>query len=105
MTTVMTGQPPLAALLLPSVYLLLYTIPLLILSLLLTFSGSFLTLDRTRSFKPAYDAIPGASNRKHRIRIHWALEGGIGGLAIGYVFGGSGLSIAQFVKQTILTIA
>ncbi|KAJ7176570.1 hypothetical protein C8R46DRAFT_1160522 [Mycena filopes] len=55
--------------LLPSTaYLLAYALPLLFISLLLTFAGAFLTLDRSRS-------------------IHFLLEGGVGGLAAGYAFG------------------
>jgi cytochrome c biogenesis protein CcdA len=73
--------------LLPSTnYLLPYAIPLLLLSLLLTFAGAFLTLDRSRSF-PAerYGVLPGAFDQKKRIQF--LLEGGVGGLAIGYAFG------------------
>ncbi|KAI4522601.1 hypothetical protein K525DRAFT_361627 [Schizophyllum commune Loenen D] len=57
------------------------------LSILLTFAGTFLTLDRTRSFPhPSYKAIPGSLDAPKR-RIAFALEGGVGGLAIGYSFG------------------
>ncbi|KAJ7103765.1 hypothetical protein C8R44DRAFT_887282 [Mycena epipterygia] len=73
--------------LLPSTsYLLAYSLPLLFLSILLTFAGAFLTLDRTRSF-PAerYGVLPGAFEQKKR--IHWFLEGGVGGLAAGHAFG------------------
>ncbi|KAJ7254711.1 hypothetical protein B0H12DRAFT_553899 [Mycena haematopus] len=73
--------------LLPSTsYLLAYSLPLLLLSILLTFSGAFLTLDRSRSF-PAerYGVLPGAFEQKKRIQF--LLEGGVGGLAAGYAFG------------------
>ncbi|KAJ7040825.1 hypothetical protein C8F04DRAFT_1082291 [Mycena alexandri] len=73
--------------LLPSTaYLLAYSLPLLFISLLLTFAGAFLTLDRSRSF-PAerYGVLPGAFEQKKRIQF--LLEGGVGGLAAGYVFG------------------
>ncbi|KAF7368988.1 hypothetical protein MVEN_00225400 [Mycena venus] len=73
--------------LLPSTsYLLAYSLPLLLLSILLTFAGAFLTLDRSRSF-PAerYGVLPGAFEQKKR--IHFLLEGGVGGLATGYAFG------------------
>ncbi|KAI5891747.1 uncharacterized protein SCHCODRAFT_01038712 [Schizophyllum commune H4-8] len=70
-----------------SAFALAYALPLLFLSILLTFAGTFLTLDRTRSFPhPSYKAIPGSLDALKR-RITFALEGGAGGLAIGYSFG------------------
>lgn len=71
--------------------LLAYSVPLLLFSAVLTFSGTFLTLDRTRSFSPRSDAtssLPGAFEKGEKIR-HWTfhLGGGVGGLASGYVFG------------------
>ncbi|KAJ7472228.1 hypothetical protein B0H11DRAFT_2282799 [Mycena galericulata] len=73
--------------LLPSTsYLLVYTLPLLFISLLLIFAGAFLTLDRSRSFPPErYGVLPGAFEQKKR--IYFLLEGGVGGLAGGYAFG------------------
>jgi hypothetical protein len=76
--------------LLPSTpYLLAYSLPLLFLSILLTFAGTFLTLDRSRSFPPRYDTIPGSFDRRNKTKFNWLLEGGIGGLAAGYAFGGT----------------
>ncbi|KAK0221493.1 hypothetical protein IW262DRAFT_1374225 [Armillaria fumosa] len=83
MTT--TDEYSLTTLLPPTSYLLAYALPLLLLSLLLTFSGAFFTLDRTRQFPPRYDAMPGAFDSAKKLK--WILEGGIGGLAIGYAFG------------------
>jgi hypothetical protein len=78
------SQPSLLTSLLPSTsYLLAYALPLLFLSLSLTFAGSFLTLDRTRSFSPGYE-LPSTFKKR---KVRWLLEGGLGGLAIGYVFG------------------
>lgn len=76
--------------LLPSTtYTLPYTLPLLLCSLCLTFAGAFLTLDRSRSFPPKYDPIPGDFFAQKQSRpVYSLLEGGIGGLAAGYVFGG-----------------
>ncbi|KAF8904081.1 hypothetical protein CPB84DRAFT_1773356 [Gymnopilus junonius] len=80
-------------------YLLAYTLPLLLLSLLLTFAGTFLTLDRSRSFPPTYGAaatgkgyatVPGGlsfEKTKKGKGLNWYLEGGFGGLAAGYIFG------------------
>ncbi|KAJ7489469.1 hypothetical protein FB451DRAFT_1024640 [Mycena latifolia] len=69
-----------------SSYLLAYALPLLFLSILLTFAGAFLTLDRSRSFPPErYGVLPGAFEQKKR--LHFLLEGGVGGLAAGYAFG------------------
>ena len=78
-------------------YLLAYTLPLLLLSLVLTFAGTFLTLDRTRSFPPSgagstYAPLPipgGFANKSTKsLASKWVLEGGVGGLIGGYAFGG-----------------
>jgi hypothetical protein len=79
----MTNTSSLPSLLSTPIYILVYSLPLLLVSVLLTFAGAFLTLDRTRSFPP-YNAFD-AQTRK---RI-WLLEGGVGGLLIGYAFGGA----------------
>ena len=70
-------------------YRLTYALPLLVVSTLLSFSGAFLTLDRTRSFRPRRDShVPGSFNlTKRSSRVHFYLQGGLGGLAIGYSFG------------------
>lgn len=76
--------------LLPSTpYTLVYSLPLFFVSLLLTFAGAFLTLDRTRSFPPSYDALPapGAFSKQKSKKFTFLLEGGVGGLSIGYAFG------------------
>ncbi len=90
-------------------YRLTYALPLLILSTLLTFAGAFLTLDRTRSFRPRRDPpIPGSFNlTKRSRRVRFYLQGGLGGLAIGYSFGRmfifslciEWLRISQFICQ------
>jgi hypothetical protein len=80
--------------LLPSPYFLVYSIPLLLGSVLLTFAGAFLTLYRTSSF---VTQVPVESFRgqydmevesKSKMKAWWRLEGGVGGLASGWVFGG-----------------
>jgi hypothetical protein len=76
--------PTLSTLLPSTPYLLAYSLPLLLSSIMLTVSGAFLTLDRTRSFPPSYDPIPGVFESTKRF---WLLEGGIGGLALGFAFG------------------
>ena len=86
-------QATLASLLSSSSFLLAYTLPLFLLSLLLTFAGAFLTLDRTRAFAPRYDALqpPEATRIQHAevlLKKIFRLEGGIGGIALGFVFGG-----------------
>lgn len=79
--------------LLPTVpYTLAYTLPLLLLSTLLIFSGAFLTLDRTRSFapkagRPDYSAVGGLELKPKKRRFSLFLGGGVGGIAIGYTFG------------------
>ncbi len=90
-------QPSLIELLLTTPYLLAYTIPLLLFSLIFTFGGTFLTLDRTRSF-PAHGTagagvytslpMPGSLEKKTKKRLGWVFEGGVGGLIGGYLFGG-----------------
>ena len=83
----------LSSLLPSSPYALAYALPLFFLSVLLTFAGAFLTLDRTRSFPPT--ASPQTARKPKRvcsdlIPSKWSavLEGGLGGLASGYIFGG-----------------
>ncbi|KAI9446538.1 hypothetical protein H4582DRAFT_1843952 [Lactarius indigo] len=71
-------------------YRLAYALPLLVLSTLLAFAGSFFTLDRTRSFRPRSDPlhVPGSfSLTKNPRRFRLYLQGGVGGIAIGYSFG------------------
>ncbi|CAE6431614.1 unnamed protein product [Rhizoctonia solani] len=65
--------------LLRSPYHLVYALPLLFLSILLLFAGTFLTLDRTRSFASSSDVKKAAP--------FYRLDSGIGGLAIGWVLG------------------
>jgi hypothetical protein len=72
-------------------YRLTYALPLLVVSTLLAFAGAFITLDRTRSFRPRRDPphVPGSFNlTKRSSRVRFYLQGGLGGLAIGYSFGG-----------------
>lgn len=73
----------------PTPYSLAYILPLLCLSSVLTFSGTFLTLDRSRSFpsKADYAALPGAFEKTKQRKFVWYFEGGIGGLACGYTTG------------------
>lgn len=87
-------SPSLIALLSKSAYLLAYALPLLFLSLIVTFSGTFLTLDRSRSFpsrsSSGYTSVqaPGGLSLSTKPRkFAWYLEGGIGGLAGGFLFG------------------
>ncbi|KLO17304.1 hypothetical protein SCHPADRAFT_846773 [Schizopora paradoxa] len=91
-------------------FLLAYSLPLLLLSILLALSGTFLTLDRTRTFAPRSDvasSIPGAyddikqnpSFIRSFLALRWVrLDGGIGGAAAGYVFG---LQLATFLALLI----
>ncbi|KAF9453111.1 hypothetical protein P691DRAFT_801975 [Macrolepiota fuliginosa MF-IS2] len=81
-------------------YSLAYTLPLLCLSLVLTFAGTFLMLDRSRSFPPQadYAALPGAFEKNRKRKLTWFLEGGIGGLACGYT---TGLHLTTFLSLLI----
>lgn len=93
-------ETTLSSLLSSSPYLLAYALPLLFLSLLLTFAGAFLTLDRTRAFAPRYDALhsPETTKVQHAeavVKRIFRLEGGIGGIAVGYVFGGNGPQLCE----------
>lgn len=86
-------QTTLSSFLPSSSFLLAYSLPLLFLSLLLTFAGAFLTLDRTRAFAPRYDALqpPEATTIQHAevlFKNVFRIEGGVGGTALGFVFGG-----------------
>lgn len=81
----------LISLLLTTPYVLTYAIPLLLLSLILTFTGTFLTLDRSRFFPPISEVdlpTPGAfSQKRAEHKFVRFLEGGAGGLLSGYAFG------------------
>jgi len=82
-------------------YRLAYTLPLFALSALLAFAGVFLTLDRTRSFRPHSDPlnVPGSFNltkKPKRVRLY--LQGGLGGVAVGYSFG---LHLATFLTLIV----
>ncbi|KAJ4479788.1 hypothetical protein C8J55DRAFT_514374 [Lentinula edodes] len=82
----------LSTLLPSSSYLLAYTLPLLLVSLILTFSGAFLTLDRTRRFRAKNDmyVMPGSLGKETkglRLKRMMVLEGGVGGILLGYAFG------------------
>ncbi|GJJ15619.1 hypothetical protein Clacol_009897 [Clathrus columnatus] len=71
---------------------LVYAGPLLLVSLVLTFVGTFLTLDRTRSFSTSridHESVletSKPSTTKSKFLSWWALEGGIGGLCGGWAF-------------------
>lgn len=79
--------------------MLAYALPLLLLSIILTLSGTFLSLDRTRTFSPrsgVASSVPGVyddpkenpSFIQRLLALRWVrLDGGIGGAAAGYVFG------------------
>ncbi|KAH9841345.1 uncharacterized protein C8Q71DRAFT_700444 [Rhodofomes roseus] len=74
-------------------YTLAYALPLLLISFVLTFAGTFLALDRTRVFAPRRNAVkplPHSASELKRIEssIRWLsmFEGGAGGVAAGYVF-------------------
>jgi hypothetical protein len=90
----MASRTELVPLLPTAPYLLIYSLPLLLFSLVFTFAGTFLTLDRTRTFPTrgtgAYASlpIPGSSNTFKKRKLIWVFEGGIGGLIGGYLFGG-----------------
>jgi hypothetical protein len=70
-----------------SAYLFAYIFPLLTASLISLIGGTFLTLDRSRSFPPSYNAVPReVSDKKYPIPT-LSLQGGIGGIVIGFTFG------------------
>ena len=73
-------------------FALAYALPLLLVSLALTFAGAFLTLDRTRVFPPSVSqrtSQPKSHARPSPASWTLLLHGGIGGLCSGYVFGGT----------------
>ena len=73
---------------------LAYGVPLILISIPLLLAGTFLTLDRSRSFSPAHEVppLPGAfDHAKRKWRALFGLRGGVGGLASGYVFGGKSM--------------
>ncbi|KAJ3928656.1 MAG: hypothetical protein NXY57DRAFT_496239 [Lentinula lateritia] len=88
-----SSSDSLSTLLPSSSYLLAYTLPLLLVSLILTFSGAFLTLDRTRRFRAKNDmyVMPRSFGKETKgLRLFkrmMVLEGGVGGILLGYAFG------------------
>ncbi|TFK86845.1 hypothetical protein K466DRAFT_492029 [Polyporus arcularius HHB13444] len=87
-----TAETTLSSLLSSSSFLLAYALPLFFLSLLLTLAGAFLTLDRTRTFAPRYDALSPSETTKIQhaevlFKRIFRIEGGIGGIALGFVTG------------------
>lgn len=93
-TSSLSGSSDSLSTLLPSSsYLLAYALPLLLVSLILTFFGAFLTLDRTRRFRAKNDmyVMPGSFGKETkglRLKRMMVLEGGVGGILLGYAFGG-----------------
>lgn len=92
-TTMNPDTDPVFSELLPTAsFLLVYSLPLLLISLLLNFAGAFLTLDRSRSFPPQnLREYTHALTRYDKI-IHLAhqfLQTGLGGWATGYTFAGA----------------
>lgn len=91
--TVNASYDLLSSLLPTTSFALAYTLPLLFVSILLTFTGAFLTLDRTRVFPPDVPSrrIPQSDKHAFLSSVSWALflRGGLGGLCLGYAFGGA----------------
>lgn len=72
-------------------FLLAYTIPLLIISFIIAFAGTFLTIDRTRTFAPVAE-LNGSTPSSNKLNpfprnFYLFFEGGIGGIATGFAFG------------------
>ncbi|THH04121.1 hypothetical protein EW145_g5756 [Phellinidium pouzarii] len=86
-------------------FLLAYAVPLLLFSIVITLAGTFLTLDRTRTFRPrANETISTSGTAGDNISNtmkgwNFCLDGGIGGLVIGYVFG---LHASTFLSLLIM---
>lgn len=95
-------EPQLIPLLPSTPYRLAYSLPLLLLSLVLTFAGTFFTLDRTRSFPSRGTTLPLNLSSPKKRKWTWIFEGGVGGLIGGYLFGGN---ILNFFFLSILTLS
>ena len=76
-------------------YQLVYAIPLLVLSLPITFAAAFLTLDRTRSFTPTSVAVSTPS------RGPWQFQGGVGGMLGGWALGGESKAVITAIHPHI----
>ncbi|KAJ8080217.1 hypothetical protein PM082_017047 [Marasmius tenuissimus] len=69
-------------------HILAYSLPLFFLSLVLTFAGAFLTLDRTRVFRSKSLDMPGGlSTKRGKFERWFKMEGGVGGVVTGWMFG------------------
>ncbi|KAL0564897.1 hypothetical protein V5O48_017139 [Marasmius crinis-equi] len=87
-----TNPVSMLTLLATSAHVLAYALPLFFLSLVLTFAGAFLTLDRTRVFKPKdkyvdVDMPGGFGSKKGKLERFLKMEGGLGGVIGGWSFG------------------
>lgn len=84
-----------------SPFLLLYAIPLLCFSLLLTCAGTFLTLGRTRSFV----SLSVRKSTSSTLPSHWTtsiahlFRSGLGGWVIGYAFAGMFVVFSRYQYQ------
>lgn len=76
--------------LLPSTpYTLSYCLPLFLISLVLTCAGAFLIHDRTRCFKQRSHALDDTERPSKLLASPSSfLNGGLGGIFVGYAFGG-----------------
>ena len=83
-------------------YLLPYALFLFFASLILTFAGAFLTLDRTRSFTPVGDAFQDRQKSTSRL-IASFVRGGVGGILTGFVFGSKRLLFFSNREETSLS--
>lgn len=76
-------------------YQLVYAVPLLVLSLPITFAAAFLTLDRTRTFTPTSTTI------STRSRGLWQFQGGVGGMLGGWALGGESKAVIMTLHAHI----
>ncbi|KZT64269.1 hypothetical protein DAEQUDRAFT_732827 [Daedalea quercina L-15889] len=93
-------------------YTLAYALPLLLISFVLTFAGTFLTLDRTSVFPPRRNTVtPLPHNASELKRIESSLRwlsmfaGGVGGIVSGYIFAVHLVTFLALLVPTVTTSA
>lgn len=93
--------------LLPSTsYTLAYCLPLFLISLVLTCAGAFLIHDRTRYFKQRSHTLDDTERSSKLLTSSSSfLNGGLGGIFVGYAFGGAWCAVTVHFTIAYITFA
>lgn len=94
---------------LASHFALIYALAIFLPSLVVLLAGSFLTLDRTRSFENKYGGdkygpIYKAFKPRKKSETIWRFDGGVGGLLTGFLFGRASIFTIIPTLHTIISL-